>query len=78
MEIHKDWEALKLYLPQKYIKKVLEHFRMQGSKPLHTLVVAHFKLSSTLWPQIEEEGKCMSNVPYASIYSWEHHVYYSL
>ncbi|RVW90980.1 Retrovirus-related Pol polyprotein from transposon TNT 1-94 [Vitis vinifera] len=50
----------------KYIKKVLEHFEMQGLKPMSTPLVAHFKLSSTLSPQTEKKREYMSHVPYAS------------
>ena len=38
----------------------------QGSKLASTLLATHFKLSSALSPQIEEEGEHMSHVPYAS------------
>ena len=40
---------------------------MQGSKPVSTLLVAHFKLSSLLSPQTKEEMEHMSHVPYASV-----------
>ena len=63
MEIHRDQKVRKLYLSQKkYIERVLK----QGSKLASTLLETHFKLSSALSPQIEEEGEHMSHVPYAS------------
>ena len=45
---------------------MLEHFEMQGLKPMSTPLVAHFKLSSTLSPQTEKKREYMSHVPYAS------------
>ena len=66
MEINRYREANKLYLSQKkYIEKVLEHFGMQGSKLVSTSLVAHFKLSSALSPQMRNEGS-MSHIPYVS------------
>ena len=53
MEICRDREAGKLYLSQKKkknIKKVLESFGMQGSKPMSTPLATHFKLSSAFSP----------------------------
>jgi hypothetical protein len=48
MEIRRDKEARKLWLSQKnYIKKVLENFSMLDAKPVRTLLVNHFKLSSS-------------------------------
>ena len=56
-----------MYLSQKnYIEKVLERFGMQGLKPVSTLLVAHFKLSSALSPQTKEKREYMSHVPYAN------------
>ena len=34
---------------------MLERFGMQGLKPVSTLLVAHFKLSSALSPQTKEK-----------------------
>ena len=45
---------------------MLQHFGMQGSKPVSTPLVSYFKLSSPLSPQTEEEGEYMSHVPNAS------------
>ena len=36
---------------------MLEHFEMQGLKPMSTPLVAHFKLSSTLSPQTGKKKK---------------------
>ena len=67
MEIHRDWEMRKLYLSHKnYIEKVLERFGIHGSELVSTLLITHFKHSSALSPQIEEEREYMSHVPYAS------------
>ena len=60
MKIYSDREEGKLYLSQKKnIEKVLECFGMQASKPMSTPLTTHFKLSSALSPQIEEEREHM-------------------
>ncbi|KAG8486072.1 hypothetical protein CXB51_019444 [Gossypium anomalum] len=56
MEILRDRKASKLYLSQKgYIKKVLYRFNIQSTKPVSTLLAAHFRLSSALSPQSNDE-----------------------
>ena len=40
---------------------------MQHAKPVTTPLTAHFKLSSTLCPQSNEEVDYMSRVPYSSV-----------
>ncbi|KAG8480929.1 hypothetical protein CXB51_025596 [Gossypium anomalum] len=63
MEILKAIKTSKLYLSQKrYNEKVLCRFNMQSAKPL----AAHFRLSSTLSPQSDDEIEYMSHVPYSS------------
>ena len=60
MKIYSDQEEGKLYLSQKKnIEKVLECFGMQASKPMSTPLTTHFKLSSDLSPQTEEEREHM-------------------
>ncbi|KAG8475340.1 hypothetical protein CXB51_032188 [Gossypium anomalum] len=67
MEILRDRKASKLYLSQKgYIEKVLCRFNMQSAKPVSTPLAAHFKLSSALSPQSDDEIEYMSHVPYSS------------
>ena len=67
MEILRDRVAGRLSLSQKgYIEKVLRKFNMQNSKPVTTPHVAHFRLSSVLCPQADEEVDYMSRVPYSS------------
>ncbi|KAG8492460.1 hypothetical protein CXB51_009588 [Gossypium anomalum] len=67
MEILRDRKASKLYLSQKgYIKKVLCRFNMQSAKPVSTTLAAHFRLSSALSPQSDDEIEYMSHVPYSS------------
>ena len=39
---------------------------MDQSKPVRTLLVAHFKLSLKECPRTEEEVKHMSHIPYSS------------
>ena len=64
MEILRDRKASKLYLSQKgYIEKVLCRFNMQSSKPISTPLVAHFRLSSILSPQSDDEIEYMSHIP---------------
>ncbi|GKV37057.1 hypothetical protein SLEP1_g45126 [Rubroshorea leprosula] len=67
MEIHTDCKGGKLFLSQKkYIEKVLEQFGLHEAKAVTTPLGAHFKLSSNLSPETEEEKKFMAHVPYAS------------
>ncbi|GKV31446.1 hypothetical protein SLEP1_g40131 [Rubroshorea leprosula] len=67
MEIHRDCKGGKLFLSQKkYIEKVLEWFGLHEAKAVTTPLGAHFKLSSNLSPETEEEKKFMAHVPYAS------------
>ncbi|KAG8501467.1 hypothetical protein CXB51_003773 [Gossypium anomalum] len=67
MEILRDRKASKLYLSQKgYIEKVLCRFNMQSAKPVSTPLAAHFRLSSALSPQSDDEIEYMSHVPYSS------------
>ncbi|KAG8486285.1 hypothetical protein CXB51_019701 [Gossypium anomalum] len=69
MEILRDRKASKLYLSQKgkgYIEKVICRFNMQSAKPVSTPLAAHFRLSSALSPQSDDEIECMSHVPYSS------------
>ncbi|KAG8497798.1 hypothetical protein CXB51_007413 [Gossypium anomalum] len=67
MEILRDRKASKLYLSQKgYIEKVLCRFNMQRAKPVSTPLAAHFRLSSALSPQSDDEIEYMSHVPYSS------------
>ncbi|GKV35094.1 hypothetical protein SLEP1_g43407 [Rubroshorea leprosula] len=67
MEIHRDHKGGKLFLSQKkYIEKVLERFGLHEAKAVTTPLGAHFKLSSNLSPETEEEKKFMARVPYAS------------
>ena len=68
MEILRDRVAGRLSLSHKgYIEKVLCRFNMQNAKPVTTPLVAHFRLSSTLCPQSDEEVDYMSRVPYFSV-----------
>ncbi|KAG8488139.1 hypothetical protein CXB51_018349 [Gossypium anomalum] len=68
MDILKDRKASKLYLSQKgYIEKVLCRFNMQSAKPVSTPLATHFRLSSALSPQSDDEIEYMSHVPYSSV-----------
>ncbi|KAG8501803.1 hypothetical protein CXB51_004715 [Gossypium anomalum] len=50
-----------------YIEKLLCRFNMRSAKPVSTpLAAAHFRLSSALSPQSDDEIKYMSHVPYSS------------
>ena len=67
MEIHRNRQEGKLFLSQKkYIEKVLERFGMLDARPVKTPLAAHFRLSTDLSPQTDEDKKYMSHVPYAS------------
>ena len=49
MRITGDRKKKKLWLSQeKYIEKVLDRFNIKNAKPVGTLLVAHFKLSTDL------------------------------
>ena len=68
MEISRDRKAGVLYLSQKgYINKVLKRFNMSNAKPVSTPLASHFKLSSALCPQSEEDISYMVEVPYSSV-----------
>ncbi|KAG8480945.1 hypothetical protein CXB51_025615 [Gossypium anomalum] len=67
MEILRDRKTSKLYLSQKgYIEKLLCRFNMWSAKPVSTPLAAHFRLSSALSPQSDDEIEYMSHVPYSS------------
>ena len=67
MEILKDRQTNKLYLSQKgYIEKVLHRFNMKNAKPVNTPLATHFRLSSALSPQSEDDVDFISRVPYSS------------
>ncbi|KAG8501609.1 hypothetical protein CXB51_003912 [Gossypium anomalum] len=67
MEILRDRKESKFYLSQKgYIEKVLCRFNMQSAKPVSTPLAAHFRLSSALYPQSDDEIGYMSHVPYSN------------
>lgn len=51
---------------KKYIEKVLRCFNMHETKPINTPFAAHFKLSSTLSPNIATDMTYMTHVPYSS------------
>ncbi|KAG8471605.1 hypothetical protein CXB51_036639 [Gossypium anomalum] len=56
MEILRDRKTSKLYLSQKgYIEKLLCRFNMRSAKPVSTPLAAHFRLSSALSPQSDDE-----------------------
>ena len=67
MEILRDGKAGKLYLSQKaYIEKVLHRFNMHNAKPISTPLAAHFRLSSALSPQSDDDVDYMPRVSYSS------------
>ncbi|WVZ54400.1 hypothetical protein U9M48_005204 [Paspalum notatum var. saurae] len=67
MEIIRDRKSGLLYLSQRgYIEKVLRRFNMHDAKPVSTPLAAHFKLSSDLCPQSDDNIEYMSRVPYSS------------
>jgi aspartate carbamoyltransferase regulatory subunit len=67
MEIIRDIKFDKLYLSQRgYIEKVLRCFNMHNVKPVNTPLDAHFRLSTALCPESDDEIKYMSRVSYSS------------
>ena len=69
MKILRDRVVRRLSLSHKgYIEKVIRRFNMQNAKPVTTPLAAHFKFSSTLCPQLNEEVDYMYRVPYSSMW----------
>ena len=67
MEILRDRVERRLSLSLKgYIEKVLRRFNMKNANLVTTPLASHFRLSSTLCPQSDEEVDYMSRVPYFS------------
>ncbi|GLT83465.1 hypothetical protein SLE2022_017530 [Rubroshorea leprosula] len=68
MEIHRDRHGETIKLSQKkFVEKVLERFNMKDAKPVSTPLASHFKLSTQLCPQSNEDLEYMSRVPYSSV-----------
>ena len=68
MEIFRDRSNGKLWLSQKkYIEKILLRFGMNNVKPVSVPFASHFKLSSSLCPNSDEEKDYMSQIPYANV-----------
>jgi hypothetical protein len=64
MEIRRDRDAKRFWLSQaNNVRKVLERFSMENTKPVSTPVVNHFHLSTS---QCSKTVEGMSKVPYAS------------
>lgn len=56
MDIRRDRSTRSLFLSQEgYLIKVLDRFGMLNSKSVHTLLTAHFKLSSQQCPNFDYE-----------------------
>lgn len=67
MEIHIDQKASRLCISQKnYIERV-KWFGMIGSKPMTTPLLAHFRLSTQMSPEIEGDRQQMTHIPYSSV-----------
>ena len=66
IEIVRDHSKRLLSLSQEtYIKKILERFRMENSKPIDTHVGKGSALCLDQCPKTNKEKKCMSTMPYA-------------
>ena len=48
------------------MEKVLRRFNMQNAKPVTTPLAAHFRFSSAIRPQLDEEVDHMFRVTYSS------------
>lgn len=56
MEMVRNREKDVMFLTkQNQIKKVLHKFGMHDSKPVQTLLVSHFRLSTTQYPKIDTQ-----------------------
>eukprot|EP00253_Pinus_taeda_P028030 PITA_28030 len=68
MEIFRDRSNGKLWLSQqKYIEKILSRFGMNNVKPVSVPLASHFKLSSSLCPNSDDEKEYMSRISYANV-----------
>eukprot|EP00253_Pinus_taeda_P016645 PITA_16645 len=68
MEIFRDRSNGKLWLSQqKYIEKIPLRFGMNNVKPVSVPLASHFKISSNLCPNTDEEKEYMSRIPYANV-----------
>ena len=68
MEIFRDRSNGKLWLSQqKYVEKILLRFGMNNVKPVSIPLASHFKFSSSLCPNTDEEKDYMSRIPYANV-----------
>lgn len=68
IKIKRDRNQGTLILSQTgYLKKVLDKFGFENSKPINLPLAPHFKLSVDLCPKTEEEALEMSDVPYSNI-----------
>ncbi|KAH9782991.1 hypothetical protein KPL71_009148 [Citrus sinensis] len=67
MQIKRDRHAKTLFLTQSgYLKRVVSRFGMVNSKPVTTLVAAHFKLSKQHAPEEEADIDHMRRISYSS------------
>lgn len=67
MEIQRDRKARRLWLSQRsYILKVLERFGMSDARSEKIPFSSHFKISSELCPETEEDHEYMSRIPYSN------------
>ena len=67
MEIKRDRSKGIMFLSQeKYMRRVLETFRMTSCKSVMTPITTHFKLSSLQCLKTEEEKLEMTKIPYAN------------
>lgn len=68
MEILKDRKTDRLYLSRKdYIEKILYRFNMLNAKAIKTYLAIHFKFSSDLCRQLDEDIDFISRIPYSTI-----------
>ncbi|KAL6327382.1 hypothetical protein AAG906_019072 [Vitis piasezkii] len=51
---------------ENYVKKVIERFNMDKTKPVNCPLAGHFKLSSSQCPTSDKEKNEMQKIPYAS------------
>eukprot|EP00253_Pinus_taeda_P020701 PITA_20701 len=68
MEIFRDRSNGKLWLSQqKYIEKIVLRFGMNTVKPVSVPLASHFKLSSSLHPNTDEQKEYMSRISYPNV-----------
>ena len=66
IEIRRNRPETLVLTQEGYLRKVIQKFNMESSKPVSTPLASHFKLNKDQSPKTEEERVKMDSKPYAS------------